>query len=107
VLGQPIVRSSVWLEPKSDSDEPSERGPWMNRSLDQSLVQVTGDALSSEGAEASSAVGATTAAKDMMGLETDPGGGSRSTCYPLVLGVTMEVMSRGPYITDVECREPD
>jgi hypothetical protein len=48
--------------------------------LDQSSVQVAGDASSSEGAEASSAVGATTTTEDMMGLETDPGGGSRSTC---------------------------
>jgi len=40
----------------------------MSRSLDQSSVQVVGDASSSEGAEASSAVGAAIAAEDMMGL---------------------------------------
>jgi hypothetical protein len=79
VLGQLVVGSSGWLEPESDSGEASERGPWMSRSLDQSSVQVAGDASSSEGAEASSAVGAATAAEDMMGLETDLGGGSRST----------------------------
>jgi hypothetical protein len=79
VLGQPVVGSSGWLEPESDSCEASERGPWMDRSLDQSSVQVVGDASSSEGAEASSAEGAATAAEDMMGLETDPGGGSKST----------------------------
>jgi hypothetical protein len=67
VLGQPVVGSSGWLEPESDSCETSERGPWMSRSLDQSSVQVAGDASSSEGAEASSAVGATTTTEDMMG----------------------------------------
>jgi hypothetical protein len=48
-------------------------------SLDQSTMQVARDALSSEGEKASSAVGGTTTIEDMMGLETDPSGGSRST----------------------------
>jgi hypothetical protein len=47
--------------------------------LYQISMQVVGDASSSEGAEASSAVGAATTTYDMMGLKTDPGGGSRST----------------------------
>jgi hypothetical protein len=42
-------------------------------------VQVVGDASSSEGAEVSSALGVATVAEDLMGLETDPGGGSKST----------------------------
>jgi hypothetical protein len=40
VLGQPVVGSSGWLEPESDSDETSEGGPWMSRSLDCSTTQV-------------------------------------------------------------------
>jgi hypothetical protein len=28
------------------------------------------------------------------------------TCYPLRLGVTKEIMSRGPQVADMECREP-
>lgn len=42
----------------------------MDRSPDRSSVQVAGEALTTEG------VAATT--KDMMGLEVDLGGGSRS-----------------------------
>ena len=42
-------------------------------------MQVVGDASSSEGAEASSALGVATTKEDLMGLETDPGGGSKST----------------------------
>jgi hypothetical protein len=42
-------------------------------------VQVAEGASSSEGAEASSSEGATTTTDEMMGLETDSGGGSRST----------------------------
>jgi hypothetical protein len=42
-------------------------------------MHVAGDASSSKGAEASNAVGETTTTMDMMELETDLGGGSRST----------------------------
>jgi hypothetical protein len=79
VLGQPVVGSSGWLEPESDSSEASERGHWMDRSSHQRSTEVVGDASSSEGAEASSAMGAATTTEDMMRLETDSGGGTRST----------------------------
>jgi hypothetical protein len=57
VLGQPVVGSSGWLELEFDSVEASERGPWMDRSLYQSSVQVARDASSSEGVEDNNVMG--------------------------------------------------
>jgi hypothetical protein len=50
----------------------------MDRSPDQSSMQVVAGDSSLEGG-ASSSEGETTTTDGMMGLETDPGGGSRST----------------------------
>jgi hypothetical protein len=32
---------------------------------------------------------------------------TNSTCYPPLLGITKEIMSRGPQVLDMEYREPD
>jgi hypothetical protein len=51
----------------------------MDRSSHHRSAEVARDASSSEGVEASNAMGATTAAEDMMRLETNYGGGTRNT----------------------------
>jgi hypothetical protein len=51
----------------------------MDRSSNQRSTKVVGDASSLEGAKASSAVGETTAAQDMMRLETNSSGVTKST----------------------------
>jgi hypothetical protein len=71
--------SSGWLDPKSDISEASKKGHWMDISSHNRSSEVTEDVSSSEGAKASNAVGATTIAEDMMKLETNSGGSTRST----------------------------
>jgi hypothetical protein len=62
-----------------ESEETSKSMSWMDKSPKWSSAQVATGASSSEGTKTSSSKGVATTTDEMMGLETDPGGGSRST----------------------------
>jgi hypothetical protein len=61
------------------SEETSRSMSWIDRSPYQSLARVVAVSSSSEGSKASSSEGAATTSNEMMGLETDYGGGTKST----------------------------